>query len=86
MSKELIPIDENLSIDMGDDHALGFYLQIIDIRYMNSGLDVQGEGFIFCYDDLYQVTFNLIRLKVEDMLNFEVIKELADIYIKSLEN
>lgn len=83
MSRDVIKINENISIATGTDHAIGRFIDVMDKRYANSGKDYQGEGYVMEYSTMFKFGTNLIGLTEEDIpLSNERIIEACDEFAK----
>ena len=74
--------DQNMSpyvlITTGQDHVVGKFIQIYDKRYAWTEEDLQGEGIVLDWDEVFGFGTNLIEAKVEDLDNFPRLLELAN--------
>ena len=84
MSRDHEPIQETTSIVRGSDHALGYFLDITDTRYANSGKDEQGEGYLVEWSAVFGFTQNQIGIKVNELKDHSRINELVDKFVETL--
>jgi hypothetical protein len=82
-------VDKNGKLKMsctiihGDDNTLGKFVDITDERYANSGLDEQGEGYLFEWSELFGTSTNLIGLDIKDIRNANLVESLVEAFLKS---
>ena len=86
MSRNIKKINETINIIHGSDHTLGYFLDITDSRYADSGLDEQGEGYVMEWSHVLGFTRNLIGADIEDIGSNERLIELTNKFIGTLLN
>jgi hypothetical protein len=84
MSREETPINETTQIVRGSDHALGYFIDIKDKRYANSGLDEQGEGYLVEWSTIFGFSQNKIGILQGELKDMNRVNELVDKYIETL--
>jgi len=68
----------------GNDHVLGKFLDIIDVRYAGTEQDEQGEGYLFEWSTLFGISTNLIGLTEESMKDEKQILQAVEIYLTKI--
>lgn len=53
MSRNSLQIGENIIVVYGNDHAIGTFIDIIDLRFEGHQDDHQGEGFVAEWSELF---------------------------------
>lgn len=53
MSRNIVNIGENIIVAYGNDHAIGRFIDIIDLRFEGHQDDYQGEGFVAEWSGLF---------------------------------
>lgn len=83
MSRHNLPFNEHTTIHSGSDHAIGRFIDIADSRYAGHISDVQGEGYVFEWSEMFGISTNLIGATEGDLKDR---KKLIDktAFIKSL--
>lgn len=85
MSRIERKINQTTTVVTGNDHAIGQFLQVQDVRYARSNKDDQGEGYILEYDTMFGFTTNLVGATKEDIpFNDNRIIELTEAFVKTL--
>jgi len=85
MARIYEPHGENITIVRGTDHVLGRFIQIQDNRYMRSGNDLQGEGYVFEWDEAFGITLNLIRANPSDVLDSKKLIALTNKFCEGMD-
>lgn len=67
MSRITKPINKDIIIVHGSDHAIGGFVDVIDARYARSKDDQQGEGFVFEWSLMFGISLNLINATEDDI-------------------
>jgi len=84
MSRTSKVITDNIVIHFGTDHAIGRFLDITDKRYAESGLDEQGEGYVFEHSDMFPSDNTKVIIDMDEPLTVPVIIQACDEFIKTL--
>jgi|TARA_Y100000034_G_C6790291_1_gene353818 hypothetical protein len=86
MSREIKQLNDTINIVRGIDSVIGYFIDMTDSRYAESGRDKQGEGYIMEWCQTFGFTNNLIKADVEDLASEERIIELANNFTDTLLN
>lgn len=83
-SRKLTPY---ITVNHGEDHAIGKFYNLTDRRYVGSPEDEQGEGYIFKYSDKFGISTNLANLTLDEALicNIETRRKIRD-FLDTLES
>lgn len=66
MGRKILKLNEYTTMVHGNDHTLGYFVDIVDNRYANSDLDEQGEGYLVEWSSEFNFSNNIIDLKFDD--------------------
>jgi len=87
MSRITEPLDNNVKINRGSDPAIGYFFDVQDKRFANSGRDEQGEGFVCEFSTMFGIYNNKAGLTMADLeMGEEVIIEKCNKFIERLES
>lgn len=64
-------LDESTYVIQGHDHAVGRFVQICNDHYAKSKHDLQGEGYVFDWDEMFGVSLNLIEIDDLDLMQLQ---------------
>jgi len=71
---------------VGIDHAVGEFVQIYDVRWSKHPNDIQGEGIVLDWDELFGFNVNLIHAELKDLENNTKLLVLCDDFAALLES
>tara|TARA_R110000824_G_scaffold313040_1_gene499929 strand:+ start:466 stop:726 length:261 start_codon:yes stop_codon:yes gene_type:complete len=86
MSREITKINDTINVVSGVDFTIGYFIDITDSRYAESGRDEQGEGYILEWCQHFGFTNNLIKAGIDDLSSKERLIELANKFIGTILN
>lgn len=84
MGRSHVNLSTDVILTTGTDHAVGQFLQLSDQRYSQSSEDIQGEGYVLDWDQLFGFNINLIGAKLEDLKDSAKLLELCNDFAKDL--
>jgi hypothetical protein len=84
MSRIHTDLSGNVTKTIGEDHAVGRFVQLTDKRYAGTPEDIQGEGFVLDWDELFGFNVNLINAEVKDLSNNTKLLVLCDDFAHQL--
>lgn len=67
MSRFHYLLNEHIIVVTGNDHALGRFIDLIDLRFKGTPEDWAGEGYIYIYSQMFGTSLNLADLKLDDV-------------------
>lgn len=82
MSRTTIKKSNNIFIYTGDDHAIGRFLDVIDLRFAGHETDEGGEGFVFEWSDMFGITTNLIGANEAELNDIDALVAKTEKFIQ----
>jgi len=81
MSRHIIEVNDNTDIIQGTDCAIGYFIDITDKRFAQSGKDWQGEGYLVEWNSMTGFTNNRINLRDTELRDIEQINRKIEIFL-----
>lgn len=78
MSRIHTDLSGNVTKTVGQDHAVGNFVQVTDKRWARNPEDIQGKGFVLDWDELSGFSINLIGAEKKDLKNNTKLLVLCD--------
>ena len=87
MSRFTTKPQETTTIVRGSDHAIGYFIDVLDHRFAGTEKDPQGEGYLVEWSELFDFSINLIgitkdQLKDDATINKKVNDFVAQLHIR----
>ena len=86
MSRKTTRLNETIQIHHGNDCAIGQFIDITDSRHATSGKDMQGEGYIVEWSEVFGFSQNKIGITKNQLASVDETIRLVNEYVSSILN